>query len=589
MANHVNLTKKNNQRIAAAVAVSGLVGTGLAVPFAQVALAEPDPCTIISDNTEASQATLRSEIETAIADVSCEVVTINHSTEGQVLDLDVGTMPIYVGPASGPSNQDPRTAITIRSTTGLNISPSDDYSGSLLQLEDSTSWTSVSSFPFICSDSASISCSSYISSIPISGQNQFSNITLEGLTLRDAEISAIDGANFGNNAGISLHIKNSRFTSNGVAGVSNGAAVTSDAQIFVSNSVFIDNYGFDGGALWSSDHLWIDKSLFVSNEALGNGGATFSSSGTYAANSTFVDSTAREGGAIWSYSRVELALNTFDNNFASESYSSSSAYSNQFTITFWGNVFSNRPADLKPAVLTYFDFFEDTVKVDDGELDLGFNVFTVAPGEFRAPNSKEATRPELAFDELQEVEVVGLKSLGTPVRFAPVLGLTSSSSAIGFVGAEFPGQEFDNFFNDKTSVDQLGNPRTLPYSSGAHQFVAEPVVRERTTIQPPLVAPQIPKETLVPGFGANSTKLTKPMKKEIRQFLKANPDLKNVVCKGFTSSPPTPQDRALARQRGKAACDYILTLRPDAQVTIRSGSHTNKPGSQIRRVSIKLS
>jgi outer membrane protein OmpA-like peptidoglycan-associated protein len=79
------------------------------------------------------------------------------------------------------------------------------------------------------------------------------------------------------------------------------------------------------------------------------------------------------------------------------------------------------------------------------------------------------------------------------------------------------------------------------------------------------------------------------MKKEIRQFLKANPNLKNVVCKGYTSSPSTPQDRTLARKRGKATCDYILTLRPDAQVTIRSGSHTNKPGSQIRRVEIKLS
>ena len=97
------------------------------------------------------------------------------------------------------------------------------------------------------------------------------------------------------------------------------------------------------------------------------------------------------------------------------------------------------------------------------------------------------------------------------------------------------------------------------------------------------------KKAVVPGFAANSTTLTKAMKQEIRELLKANPTLKNVVCKGFTSAPATAQDRALARQRGKAACDFIKSIRPDAQVTIQSGSHTNKPGSQIRRVTISLS
>ena len=97
------------------------------------------------------------------------------------------------------------------------------------------------------------------------------------------------------------------------------------------------------------------------------------------------------------------------------------------------------------------------------------------------------------------------------------------------------------------------------------------------------------KKAVVPGFAANSTKLTKKMKQEIRELLEANPTLNNVVCKGFTSAPATAQDRVLARQRGKAACDFIKTIRPDAQVTIRSGSHTNEPGSQIRRVTISLS
>jgi hypothetical protein len=114
-----------------------------------------------------------------------------------------------------------------------------------------------------------------------------------------------------------------------------------------------------------------------------------------------------------------------------------------------------------------------------------------------------------------------------------------------------------------------------------------------TITEPPTQVPPItsiaPKKAMIPGFAANSTTLTKEMKKDIRKFLKANPALKNVVCKGFTSAPATAQDRVLARQRGKAACDFIKTIRPDAQVTIRSGSHTNKPGSQIRRVTVSLS
>ena len=113
------------------------------------------------------------------------------------------------------------------------------------------------------------------------------------------------------------------------------------------------------------------------------------------------------------------------------------------------------------------------------------------------------------------------------------------------------------------------------------------LITETPTQVPPTASTA--KKVMIPGFAANSAMLTKEMKKEIREFLKANPTLKNVVCKGFTSSPATAQDRVLARQRGKAACDFIKTIRPDAQVTIRSGSHTNKPGSQIRRVSISLS
>ena len=107
-----------------------------------------------------------------------------------------------------------------------------------------------------------------------------------------------------------------------------------------------------------------------------------------------------------------------------------------------------------------------------------------------------------------------------------------------------------------------------------------------TITQPPTQSAQ---KAMITGFAPDSSKLTKKMKKEIRELLEANPTLNNFVCKGYTSSPATAQDKALAKQRGKATCNFIKSIRPDAQVTVRSGSHTNKPGSQIRRVSISLS
>ena len=93
---------------------------------------------------------------------------------------------------------------------------------------------------------------------------------------------------------------------------------------------------------------------------------------------------------------------------------------------------------------------------------------------------------------------------------------------------------------------------------------------------------------IVAGFATNKTTLTKSMKKEIRQHLKANPGYSTAVCKGFTSGPANAINKKLARQRGQAACDYIVKRNPDLSVRVLKGSHTNKPGSEIRRVRIIL-
>jgi WD40 repeat protein len=94
--------------------------------------------------------------------------------------------------------------------------------------------------------------------------------------------------------------------------------------------------------------------------------------------------------------------------------------------------------------------------------------------------------------------------------------------------------------------------------------------------------------TVVPGFDMNKTVLKKKMKKEIRQFLRANSDFTTVVCKGFTSRPANAMDKRLARQRGQAACDYISTRNPDLTVRVLKGSHTDKAGTSVRRVRVTL-
>jgi hypothetical protein len=95
-------------------------------------------------------------------------------------------------------------------------------------------------------------------------------------------------------------------------------------------------------------------------------------------------------------------------------------------------------------------------------------------------------------------------------------------------------------------------------------------------------------QTVVGGFAANSTRLSVKMKREIRAFLRANPELDTAVCTGFTSLPATVRDAALSKARGQVTCDFVKKLNPDLTVKVMQGRHTERLGSQIRRVRITL-
>ena len=551
MAKHAFLTKRS-ERVVAAMATSGLLATGLAVPMAQVASATTtsqkvgSTCTVTSDGS--SQTALRSAIDSAIADIQCQVVEINSSTSSP-LNFEVTNTSVQIRPSE--NTNDTRRTLTVKSRTGLNVYPADGFESDLFEVDDTPN------FP--------------------NGQADMVDITIEGLTFRGSLRRALDAGSFGNNG--KLTIKNSRFLSNGLNRSDQGGAIEAESNLEIHNSVF---YGNKAGAVYMPEgNVKISNSLFLENTGYApgpdayddayNGGAVYAEGNILSVNSTYLDNYASRGGALYSATGdIQLVLNTFSSNFASLGGGAYSAEANDGTVLMWGNIFDGEPGE------------EQQIQGGVSEDDLGYNLAESPDTNFTATTSRQVTPEEWNFGTAPTSADV---DRSTPVTTAPVLPLTSASAAVKFVTGTFPSEAFSSFFSGKTSKDQLGtNRRSGAIDAGAHQIAP----RRSSSAAAPVVVQTEPKRITVPGFAANSTKLTRPMRAEIRKFLRANPDLNNVVCRGFTSSPATAKDRVLARNRGKVACDYIKTLRPEAKVTIRSGSHTNKPGKQIRRVSITL-
>lgn len=88
----------------------------------------------------------------------------------------------------------------------------------------------------------------------------------------------------------------------------------------------------------------------------------------------------------------------------------------------------------------------------------------------------------------------------------------------------------------------------------------------------------------VVNFAGESAELTKTMRSQVRQTLtKVSAPNTLFYCTGFTAGdPPKPSDMALARERGKAVCDYIKSLRPGAEVVV-DGKTPGLPWSPTSR------
>jgi predicted outer membrane repeat protein len=522
MAKHATLTPES-KKLVAAFAASGLVGTGLAVPMAQVAFG--DVACALSFTTENDTAKFAA-IQAALDGCGTTPITIDGTGTGNTVLL-TGASEFVIRGSQDPT---PR-GVSISSSTGFTIDRNSGTGNSLLSVEAGSP-----SFYAIAS------------------------LTVEGLAFVDGD--SRDGADDANGGAIQvegtttttdLYISNSTFTGNYAAG--SGGAVYSPGNVFVESSTFDANYangGIGGGAIAALGDIFSINSTYVRNETTGTGGSAIS-----------VD-TAMEGG------RAGLVHNTFLENSKWGGEEVASAYS----IEHFGNLFAQGDGNLEADLL-----FGDWAITNTG-------------GSFVSGTA----------------EVLGLETIlaqnAAPAGSAQTLALQAGSLAINEVaiGDIVEHDDLTTRMNEEfgpntmpVMVDQRGFQRVGIADAGAFEFGASPDgdgQTENNTYYSPSTAPlttaQEVARKVVPGFAANSTKLSKPMKKEIRKFLRANPTLTNVVCRGFTSSPATTLDKMLARERGKETCAFIKQLRPEAKVTVRSGSHTDKPGLKIRRVQITL-
>lgn len=90
------------------------------------------------------------------------------------------------------------------------------------------------------------------------------------------------------------------------------------------------------------------------------------------------------------------------------------------------------------------------------------------------------------------------------------------------------------------------------------------------------------------GFAGGQSVLTAAMKKAIQAFVSSNKTATSFVCSGYVeSAPKLSTDKALAKARGKAACDYIAKLKPSAKLLSEGVVPSNSVGAEFRKVLLK--
>jgi predicted outer membrane repeat protein len=398
-----------------------------------------------------------------------------------------------------------------------------------------------------------------------------------------------------------------------------------DSYLKVQSSRFVGNTSDEGGgAIYLEEvNLYVYDSLFAGNLADFEGGAIFAEDTvgytTVVSRNSFFDNKATDGSAIYieeeHTSLSEQGILVITNNTFEGNLSLSEDVERAGDVNFvQGYVAFNTFSGDSLWINDDFDYGPVT---SSGSRVFG-NIFT-SPDDFGISGNVQRTSqvPENAFIDSNELEFVDA-DWPNLAHFEP----SDQSDAAGFGQAASLSAKLPAFvlgvINER---DQIGQSRTTPpltaWTAGSIQTMFEGIPDEEEEQEetgfpliPPFTGPPAPVETttdapvttnpgtstpgsviaqkVVPGFAANSVKLTASMRSEIKKFVKANPEATTVTCKGFTSSPATAIDLRLARQRGQAVCDFVKKLNPEITVKVLKGSHNNEPGNQIRRARIVL-
>ena len=271
--------------------------------------------------------------------------------------------------------------------------------------------------------------------------NEGCNVVFEGINFTDGSIKT--NAAFENNGNLIfknciftdfeteaiiyntglLNILNSEFSDNSV----NNAIVLNEGELFVDSTVFASNiinansviynngiaditssnfteninYG-NGGAIYSTNSLNINNSVFTENEGI-NGGAVYSTGKLQVLNSTFEDNTANGyGGAIYSENELNVFNSTFTGGFAEIDggaiYNNNIATVNNSTFIAntangkGGGIYNNKSLELTESVfgINYADEFANIYNA--GDIQFSENVFDfydvilhIPDGEYGVP------------------------------------------------------------------------------------------------------------------------------------------------------------------------------------------------------------
>lgn len=95
------------------------------------------------------------------------------------------------------------------------------------------------------------------------------------------------------------------------------------------------------------------------------------------------------------------------------------------------------------------------------------------------------------------------------------------------------------------------------------------------------------KDALLPAFKANLTRLNANHQNSVNRLLALNDWTKKFVCTGLVSPSATKAQKALARNRARAACDFATSRNPSLATFFQTGVTNSR--SDVGRVSISLS